>query len=226
MNKINEGPFTYEKADGKIQCIAYDKSQNSDQFWAQGNPGAKPTESDQLNKCFEMLSNCKAKFPFLCYRADEEFIAIRCWHEKHPEVVFALTWGLIIIEKQNPTILDEETTESIEAFKVEYWDCEDADNDKVILKTRNRYDAVYTAVKEVILVDLENFDLNKAPQTGPDKIIRSPHGEGRREVEISKVYIPDLWGAAARVDNPVDREAILETWHLAHDLLDNLRGNI
>jgi hypothetical protein len=59
-----------------------------------------------------------------------------------------------------------------------------------------------------------------------EKIVLSARGSARREVLLSEIQVPDLWEIATRKLNPTDRKAVLETWHLAHDLLDNLRGNI
>lgn len=60
-------------------------------------------------------------------------------------------------------------------------------------------------------------------------IIRSPKGEGRREVDLASVQIPDLWHVAMRLGEegkPASRTAVLECWHLCHDLLANLRGDV
>jgi len=73
-----------------------------------------------------------------------------------------------------------------------------------------------------------------------DTIIRAPRGEARRVVKVSDVEIPDLWHVAAHLDNDAkDDEAhnrmtraaalhkaaddVREVWHLAHDLLENVR---
>ena len=56
-------------------------------------------------------------------------------------------------------------------------------------------------------------------------IIRSPHGVGRREEIAEKIKIPDLWGIANSLE-PELCQPILEVWNLAHDLLDNLIGNV
>ena len=59
------------------------------------------------------------------------------------------------------------------------------------------------------------------------KIIRAPKGEGRQEVILGNIEIPDLWHIAMSfpTDSP-EQKAILETWHLAHDLKKNLAGDI
>ena len=68
-------------------------------------------------------------------------------------------------------------------------------------------------------------------------IVRAPQGAGRTVVPINEVCIPDLWHIAMWLkDNPPPRmhdhlqgmpvhEAILETWHLTHDLLLNCATN-
>lgn len=57
-------------------------------------------------------------------------------------------------------------------------------------------------------------------------ITRAPRGTARRVVPISQIQIPDLWHLAAYLkekDLPQQSEAVLECWHLCHDLLENLR---
>ena len=56
-------------------------------------------------------------------------------------------------------------------------------------------------------------------------MIRSPQGAKRRSVQLSKIQIPDLWHIAMRAEGK-EREMILECWHLCHDMLANLRGDI
>lgn len=66
-------------------------------------------------------------------------------------------------------------------------------------------------------------------------MVRSPDGENRRRVELSTVTVPDLWHIAIALKEGRGRnipqaaqvragDAILEAWHLAHDLLENLRA--
>ena len=69
-----------------------------------------------------------------------------------------------------------------------------------------------------------------------DAIIRSPRGAARCEVPVSEIRVPDLWHVAMflQEENPdighnhlrgqSASEAILETWHLCHDLLENIRN--
>ena len=57
------------------------------------------------------------------------------------------------------------------------------------------------------------------------KIIRAPKGTNRCEIALKDIKIPDLWHIAMTFREPV-RGAILETWHLAHDLLQNLAGDV
>ena len=72
-------------------------------------------------------------------------------------------------------------------------------------------------------------------------IIRSPRGTARRAVKIESIQIPDLWHLAmwlkdneATVSKAIGHnhlggqkwsDAVLETWHLCHDLLDNCRAD-
>jgi hypothetical protein len=53
-----------------------------------------------------------------------------------------------------------------------------------------------------------------------DKIVRYTKGKGREIVETSKIQVPDLWHIAMR-RRQEERKMILETWQLAHDLLQN-----
>jgi len=63
------------------------------------------------------------------------------------------------------------------------------------------------------------------------KIIRSMDGTARREVELSDIKVPDMWHLYIRLreDKRLDNglraaaEDVLETWHIAHDLLKNLK---
>jgi len=56
-------------------------------------------------------------------------------------------------------------------------------------------------------------------------ITRAKGGTKERRVLVSKIQIPDLWNVVHGWDNieARDRELILETWHLAHDLLRAVR---
>ena len=67
-------------------------------------------------------------------------------------------------------------------------------------------------------------------------IVRAPKGEGRTEVPLEDVQVPDMWHLAMWLKSPsraqtLDQmsmehwgEMVLETWHLAHDLLLNIKG--
>ncbi len=55
-------------------------------------------------------------------------------------------------------------------------------------------------------------------------IIRSPEGEGRREVELSQVQVPDAWHLARSLPSN-DRDMVLELWHLCHDLKRHIEEN-
>ena len=55
-------------------------------------------------------------------------------------------------------------------------------------------------------------------------ITRAPRGMNRREVKIEDIKVPDVW-FIAMAQKPEEREMILETWHLCHDLLEHIRGN-
>jgi hypothetical protein len=57
------------------------------------------------------------------------------------------------------------------------------------------------------------------------KIIRCPDGEGRTEVDIEEVIIPDLWHIAMALPEH-QKKPVLEVWNLAHDLKRNIMGDI
>ena len=162
MKSLNEGPFNYEMDEhGKVYLTGYDRSQNTEKFWAQGSPAnvTLATESKQLDKCFEYLAKAKRHYPFVCYEADKDLVAIRCWHNKYPENAYAIIWGQIRTEKLNITILDEQISEVVDGFKVEYWD-DDSDNDRVLGRFRETefYKTVLLVIRELVLVDFENKD--------------------------------------------------------------------
>jgi hypothetical protein len=59
-----------------------------------------------------------------------------------------------------------------------------------------------------------------------DTIVRSPGGARRRDVVLREVQVPDAWHAAMALKDAGYNDMmdiVLETWHLAHDLLHNLR---
>ena len=58
-------------------------------------------------------------------------------------------------------------------------------------------------------------------------IIRSPKGTERREVEIDKIQVPDLWHIAMMLEDQGKEnamKAVLDCWHLAHDLITNIQA--
>lgn len=67
-------------------------------------------------------------------------------------------------------------------------------------------------------------------------LVRAPHGTARRPVQVEQVHIPDLWRMiedirgfsaqafkSAGVTPDQAAEAVLETWHLCHDMLHALQ---
>lgn len=57
-------------------------------------------------------------------------------------------------------------------------------------------------------------------------IIRALGGTSEREVPLEDVQIPDLWHVHTyflKSGNEQAAEMVLETWHLAHDLLRNIK---
>ncbi len=53
--------------------------------------------------------------------------------------------------------------------------------------------------------------------------IKLPNGDA---VPVDNLSVPDLWHVAHTFpDDSPQRKSILQTWHLAHDLLNNIRGD-
>ncbi len=60
-------------------------------------------------------------------------------------------------------------------------------------------------------------------------VIRCPRGTDRREVPLDQIQVPDLWHVARYLEAKHEKraaDAVLECWHLAHDLLLNLKGEV
>jgi hypothetical protein len=57
-------------------------------------------------------------------------------------------------------------------------------------------------------------------------ILRSKGGTAERTVPLNEVKVPDCWHLAMGLRKAGDEEGagmVLETWHLAHDLLQDLK---
>ncbi len=57
-------------------------------------------------------------------------------------------------------------------------------------------------------------------------IILAPRGAARRTIALADIQVPDAWHAAMRLldhDEETMSKVVIETWHLANDLLDKLR---
>ena len=63
----------------------------------------------------------------------------------------------------------------------------------------------------------------------------APRGTRRKVEQVDQLHVPDLWHIAMWLQENEPQihnhlrgqtwsEAILETWHLAHDLLENIRN--
>lgn len=50
------------------------------------------------------------------------------------------------------------------------------------------------------------------------KVTLSKGGTMERTVEVSEIIIPDLWHIALNQESKEAKDAILEVWHIAHDL--------
>lgn len=65
-------------------------------------------------------------------------------------------------------------------------------------------------------------------------VIRCPKGTNRRVVDVESIQVPDLWHIGLwleenepkdlhnHLDGQTHSQAVLECWHLCHDLLENL----
>jgi len=57
------------------------------------------------------------------------------------------------------------------------------------------------------------------------KFIRSPKGEGRREVDLEREQIPDLWHCAMylqSIGETIWSAMVLDTWYFAHDMRNHI----
>lgn len=79
---------------------------------------------------------------------------------------------------------------------------------------------------------IEGAGLAVKPYNGGNEmintIIRSPEGTERREVEVDRIQVPDLWHVAMYVKdqgNTQWAEQILDCWHLTHDLITNIQAH-
>lgn len=64
-------------------------------------------------------------------------------------------------------------------------------------------------------------------------IVRAPGGADQREVKVAEIEVPDLWiitqlmqkkGQTKRMKEAAAE--VLECWHLCHDLLKNIKGEV
>jgi hypothetical protein len=58
-------------------------------------------------------------------------------------------------------------------------------------------------------------------------ITRAPGGTAERTVQAGEITIPDLWHIAMRLRDQgqhLNSDAVLEAWHLCHDLLKHITG--
>ena len=55
------------------------------------------------------------------------------------------------------------------------------------------------------------------------KITRAKGGTHERTVDVDDIVIPDMWHIAMAQKDERVKEAILEIWHLAHDLLRHIK---
>jgi hypothetical protein len=62
------------------------------------------------------------------------------------------------------------------------------------------------------------------------KITRAKGGTAERVEQLSHIQLPDLWHLALELpgemfDADTPQGAVLEVWHLAHDLIEHIREN-
>jgi hypothetical protein len=50
-------------------------------------------------------------------------------------------------------------------------------------------------------------------------------GTAEKKLHLTQIIIPDLWHIALAQSDKEAKEAILKTWHLAHDLKKHIEGN-
>lgn len=56
------------------------------------------------------------------------------------------------------------------------------------------------------------------------KIIINENGTKRKNVDVNKIEIPDLWHVAMAIPDKISQNAIIEVLHLAHDMRGALRN--
>lgn len=60
--------------------------------------------------------------------------------------------------------------------------------------------------------------MSKKPSAIQERVVvLFPDGEARRSVLPSQIEIPDLWALAMKLEDS-EQKAVLDVWHLAHDL--------
>jgi len=107
------------------------------------------------------LKNAGVKYSFLCFERDPDLEAIRVYHIRNPEMIFAISfWSGEMVDDENLTTFDEEIPR-IPCHCVEYWDQTNPDNDKVLHKCKTTYEAVQGAVYEVLMQDFNTTDFRE-----------------------------------------------------------------
>jgi len=108
---------------------------------------------------------------------------------------------------------------------------------EVLASQQKSYVGTYTAGN----FDSMKEDIARWAEKNPDSpfaaeptFTRSKGGTAEREEIISQIQVPDLWGMISHLKdggtlNKVSRtqiaDAMLETWHLAHDMKRHLQSN-
>lgn len=87
---------------------------------------------------------------------------------------------------------------------------------------------------KVVQIEFENvvdvIDIMKTNESDerikPAEIVRAKGGAAEQTVSINQIVVPDLWHIAMGFpEGSREREMILETWHLAHDLKRHIEEN-
>lgn len=120
--------------------------------------GFKPFKDNpkRLNKCIPILEKAKEKYPFLKFKINDDVVAIEVWHQDYPELRFAIC--TMMVEDNSKADIFDEVIPKVKGFALEFWDETDLDNDKILGRMINPYDAATWAIWEIITVDFENTD--------------------------------------------------------------------
>ncbi len=124
--------------------------------------GRLPSSGDHhLDEVLRYLFNIKIKYPFVCFKPDDELIAIRVWHKDDPDVVFAVCKTTAFQEHI------DDTRTPYPALRIESWDIDDSNEDSLLIELsidgpcnsgNNTYSAALFVGMEIVRTDFTLAD--------------------------------------------------------------------